>query len=426
MNLTRRIIFLSLAACALIPVGARAQERKDSGSTVLEHTLGLNLTNPYYQVAEVNKEGKVRVEVRPMFHLLRGTLIHSEGHYLLVTGSAADRAKIRLYRVQVEDVGPDAELTLSVGKEAARAIRQGDPALVFRPARSTTTLMKNLPDVIPLNLKGEKGPDNVSQEGAEMALQRAGSVKNLRQIGLAMHNFHSTYNQYLPAVIFGPDGKPWHSWRVIILGYIEQLDLYNQYDFGEPWDSAKNLKLLDRMPSVYRDPVYGDGKGHFTHYAALVGPRTAFTPEGGKMTAGKPVAFEKGGTSIRNMTDGTSNTVMIAPVSPDRKIPWTKPEDITVGPNFPGLGQPGGIAAPYKAGPQPGAPQLAPVLLADGSVHFLPATISSQVLDALMTINGGEIIPSNTFSTGGSIPRPVPQAMLRIRIEGGKASATLE
>jgi hypothetical protein len=49
------------------------------------------------------------------------------------------------------------------------------------------------------------------------------------------------------------------------------------------------------------------------------------------------------------MTDGTSNTLLVAPVAPDRKIPWTKPEDIAVGADFPGLGHPAGIAAPYRA-----------------------------------------------------------------------------
>ena len=55
-----------------------------------------------------------------------------------------------------------------------------------------------------------------------------------------MHNFHAITNHFPPAVIFGPDGKPWHSWRVLILPYLEENELYNAYDFSQPWDSPRN------------------------------------------------------------------------------------------------------------------------------------------------------------------------------------------
>ena len=73
------------------------------------------------------------------------------------------------------------------------------------------------------------------------------------------------------AVLVGPDGKPWHSWRVLLLPYLGYRDMFDQYDLSQPWDSTKNLRLLDKMPPVYHDPIYGDHIGPFTHYAALVG-----------------------------------------------------------------------------------------------------------------------------------------------------------
>jgi hypothetical protein len=89
-----------------------------------------------------------------------------------------------------------------------------------------------------------------------------------------MHNFHDTHKQFPPAAIFGPDGKPWHSWRVLLLPYLEQIALYDQYRFDEPWDGPNNKKLLAAMPPVYRDPLYGEDQGHFPHYAVVTGPET--------------------------------------------------------------------------------------------------------------------------------------------------------
>ena len=58
---------------------------------------------------------------------------------------------------------------------------------------------------------------------------------------------------------------------LLLLPCLGHRDLFDEYDFSQPWDSAKNLRLLDKMPAVYHDPIYGNDLGHFTHYAALVG-----------------------------------------------------------------------------------------------------------------------------------------------------------
>lgn len=115
--------------------------------------------------------------------------------------------------------------------------------------------------------------------------QRQQSINNLKQIALAMHNFESAYGAFPPAVIYGPDNKLWHSWCVLILPFLDRRDLYNAYDFTQPWDSPKNKALVDRMPPVYRDPIYGEAIEHsYTHYAVLLalprfsGPRERSRP----------------------------------------------------------------------------------------------------------------------------------------------------
>jgi hypothetical protein len=282
--------------------------------------------------------------------------------------------------------------------------------------------MKGLPEVIPF-----EGPQTDVDFDARQAATRMRSINNLKQIGLAFHNFHSVYNCFPPAVIVGPDGKPWHSWRVLILPYIEQADLFNQYDFSQPWDSEKNRNLLDKMPDVYRDTVHGDERSQYTHYAAITGEdRAPFASKGPQQKDARMVPMDKG-LGIQTFTDGTSNTVLVTPVDPARKIPWTKPEDIVVGPRYPDdydiFGKSNGIAAPYNLGSRKSGAPCAPFLIADGSVRVVSKDINKMVLAALLTRNGGEVISADAIP-GEVAPRPAALA-LKVRVEGRKATASL-
>jgi hypothetical protein len=76
---------------------------------------------------------------------------------------------------------------------------------------------------------------------------------NLKEIAMAMHNYHDTYGCLPPAYVPDGDGKPLHSWRVLLLEMMpnpEAQRLYEQYDFDQPWDSPKNLGLAKQMPPV--------------------------------------------------------------------------------------------------------------------------------------------------------------------------------
>jgi hypothetical protein len=76
-------------------------------------------------------------------------------------------------------------------------------------------------------------------------------VSHCKHVSLAVMNYKDTYGEYPPRIVFGPDGKPWHSWRVLLL---ETLDpaLFARYSFDEPWDGPKNSKLLSSIPEKYR------------------------------------------------------------------------------------------------------------------------------------------------------------------------------
>ena len=231
---------------------------------------------------------------------------------------------------------------------------------------------------------------NASREAA----RRAQSVNNLKQIGLAMHNYHSANGCFPPAVLRGPDGKTPYSWRVAILPYVEANDLYSQYKFDEPWDGPNNSKLLARMPAIYRDPSLADPNPSLTTYFAPTGPETIFPGDQARRSLGggagrmpgspnSAPSERKGGVGLDEITDGTSNTIMI--VEARRDIPWTKPEDIPVDKDKP-LPQLGGLH-----------PSGFDVLFADGSVRFIKDTINPQVLHALLTRSGGEVVSADRY-----------------------------
>ena len=201
---------------------------------------------------------------------------------------------------------------------------------------------------------------------AREAARRAQDANNMKQIMLALHNYHDVYGHFPPPVVVGPDGKTPHSWRLAILPFIEGKPLYDQYKLDEPWDSENNKRVLEQMPPSLRDPA-ADAGSKETSYFALVGPTTAFGEREGK------------GTQFPAITDGMSNTIAI--VEAKRSVPWTKPEDIDYDPAkpLPKLG--GWHAGGYFAG------------FCDGSVRFLAETLDQQTLRAMITKAGGELVP---------------------------------
>ena len=151
---------------------------------------------------------------------------------------------------------------------------------------------------------------------------------------------------------------------------------------------------------------------------------TLFPPEGAKPKKDGQGGLDldpEGLITFANVLDGTSNTIAVAPIAPERKVPWTKPEDIAFGDDFPALGDPKGIALPYTLGGK----KVAPVLMMDGSVQLLPATTNPVVVNTLMTRAGGEIVGPDTFQPVQGAPRASGMVTLTITKKDGKATATV-
>jgi hypothetical protein len=190
------------------------------------------------------------------------------------------------------------------------------------------------------------------------------SANNLKQIMLAFHNYHDTFNGFPSAAICDKNGKPLLSWRVAILPFIEQDALYKQFHLDEPWDSEHNKKLIPMMPKVYAQPNAENPAADSTPYRVFYG-------NGAALELKKSVR-------IVEFTDGTSNTVVV--VEAAEPVVWTKPDEFEYSPDkpLPKLGKPSADGFWVAMG--------------DGSVRFVKKTISEKTLRAVITRNGGEII----------------------------------
>ena len=209
------------------------------------------------------------------------------------------------------------------------------------------------------------------RSGTGRAAPRAICANNLKQIALALHNYHTVYGCFPPAYVADEQGRPMHSWRVLILPFLEREPLYEKYDFSEPWDGPNNSKLAGQIPSVFTCP--SDARrskvSTYTNYVAVVGPETAWP-------GAQPV-------KIPDILDGTSRTILVVEVA-GPGVQWMEPRDLDFTQMLhivnPKSGA--GISSEHAGG--------ANVALVDGSVYFLDEQLPPEKLRALLTRAGGE------------------------------------
>ncbi len=207
------------------------------------------------------------------------------------------------------------------------------------------------------------------------AASRMQEQNNLKQITIALHAYHDT-NGRLPlgAAYRDPKtGKALLSWRVAILPFVEEQNLFTQFKLDEPWDGPNNSRLLARVPRAYQRPGETPSADGLTHYLAVTGRGTAFDEAfKGALTA--PGSTRRLGLRFADFTDGLSNTLMV--VTAAQGVPWTKPDDFDID-----AGPIGGRLDTRYGGTN--------VAMGDGFTRLMTARGEGQ-WRAMMTAAGGE------------------------------------
>ncbi len=145
---------------------------------------------------------------------------------------------------------------------------------------------------------------------------RVRCINNLKQITLALNSYQDKYGSFPPAYVADANGKPMHSWRVLILPFIEQDELHKQYRFDEPWDGPHNRLLFKKKPNIFGCPSEDRDRGGpstATSYLAVIGPHAAW----------QGVV----GVKLGDLVDGSSNVVLVVECAPDEVI-WSEPRDL--------------------------------------------------------------------------------------------------
>jgi type II secretory pathway pseudopilin PulG len=206
-------------------------------------------------------------------------------------------------------------------------------------------------------------------QAARTAAKRAQSQNHLKQIGIALHNYHDVHKKFPPPYVADENGKPLYSWRVLILPYLEQGPLYDRWDKTKAWDSPENMALSNTIIEAYRSPA-DDGPPTGTNYFVAVGPDTMFPPD-------KAINFS-------DIRDGTSNTIAVFETK-GISGNWAAPID----PQFDQLSLQFGNAPGQFQTVYPGGTN---VLMADASVRFISQSIGSDTLKWLLLRNDGNAV----------------------------------
>ncbi len=200
------------------------------------------------------------------------------------------------------------------------------------------------------------------------AARRTQCKSNLKQIGLALHNYHDTYGMFPPAYTVDADGKPLHSWRTLILPYLEHAPRYNSLDLSKSPDDPANAAEFQYPMPTYSCPSMPTPPGQTT-YLAVVTPDSILQP--GKSR------------SLSGIGDGTSNTILVIEVPFEHAVSWMSPQDADESLILQSF------QADSKQTQHSGG---AHALFADGTVRFLSSKIEPATLKALLTANSREQI----------------------------------
>ncbi|MBL8822701.1 MAG: protein kinase [Planctomycetia bacterium] len=210
----------------------------------------------------------------------------------------------------------------------------------------------------------------ILQRVDRQALETGRLFFGMREVGSALLSYQMTFGHFPSNIVDKTTGEPLLSWRVSILPFLEQEQLYRKFHLDEPWDSEHNKALLAEMPEIFDESLPATlwfGRGEHDHYTTAI-----------QGFAGKSALFEPDKKiRLNQVFDGTAQTIALAEAQV--RVPWTKPVDMPFDEkSLPALGK-------------PGAEQFHAVLL-DSAIYQLNPHMSAELLRGLITTSGGEMV----------------------------------
>jgi prepilin-type N-terminal cleavage/methylation domain-containing protein len=284
---------------------------------------------------------------------------------------------------------------------------------------------------------------------AREAARRSQCLNNLKQLGVAMHNYHEALGQLPPGSVrssadtFNREGSSppgltnqwWQdsSWVPMILPHIDQAAVYNRYDFRFGFSGTVNREAARALITTLACPSDSARRNEFTsagfarwryNYAVNYGNTNYGQVAIGTVSfAGAPFA-PRGSARFADISDGTSNTLMAAEVITVIFDPWGGSLSDTMlaggGQAFEGYTTPNSSVfdrvyyCPAAAADLNGIPGCTPsagladpvhaarskhvggvqAVLCDGGGRFYSNSIDVGVWRALSSSRGKEIIPT--------------------------------
>ncbi len=209
---------------------------------------------------------------------------------------------------------------------------------------------------------------------ARAAARRAQSGSNVSQISMAINQYRDEHQHFPPAYTVDQEGRPLHSWRVLILPYLgpEAQALHARIDLDQPWDSPANLAYGNEMPPVFACPADFGLAPNETSYCVVEGPGFLFD---GSNTVTNEALDTEG--------KGAAGTLVLLQTR-DAMINWMEPKDIQAANLAQGIN--GGICGSYHPGGAFGA-------YADGSIEFLQDNLPPETLVDMATWKSSELQP---------------------------------
>ncbi|MCA9016360.1 MAG: DUF1559 domain-containing protein [Planctomycetaceae bacterium] len=257
-------------------------------------------------------------------------------------------------RKKKTSAGSNQNLLIIIGVAALLSL--GGGGYFFFAGKPGKNLVKSITDKADEMINSENGSGSQKVKVSE--------IDNMKNIGLAFHNYHDSFTRFPPADPHLVDGKPLLSWRVHLLPFLGQAELYKQFNQQEPWDSPHNSALLEKMPDIYL--CEGVNQPGYTSIMTFSGEGTPFS--GGR------------GVRVRDITDGTSNTILCVKAGPDKAVPWTKPVDLPFNSDNP-------ISV---LGQTPNGSFLS--VAADGSVRNITSDLPPRTLRSLIQHKDGNVL----------------------------------